>query len=136
MMFRSFTKVRRHRQRGFTLIEVVVALAILSLSLGVLYQSFGWSMRRTAALSNQEAAWLAAQSLLAEVRARSTLQAGTNVGEWPRGLHWTTRVAARPATVDPESPLQPFAVTIEVRWGARDSQRVRLQSVEIGRVRT
>lgn len=123
------------RQRGFTLIEVVVSLAILALSLGVLYQSFGWSVRRTAALSNEEAAWLAAQSLLAEVRARPILAAGASEGEWAGALRWQARVDNQAGAVDSASPLQPFSVMIEVRWGEREAQRVRLQSVEIGRVR-
>jgi prepilin-type N-terminal cleavage/methylation domain-containing protein len=124
-----------HPPRGFTLIEVVVSLAILALSLGVLYQSFGWSGRSTAKLVSEEAAWLAAQSLLAEIRARPTLARGTSEGEWP-GLRWQTRIDEHGSSVDSESPLQPFAVTIEVRWGQRTSQRLRLQSVEIGRGRT
>jgi general secretion pathway protein I len=132
----SLARFRTRQHRGFTLIEVMVSLAILALSLGVLYQSFGWSMRRTAVLSKQEAAWLAAQSLLAEVRARPMLQPGTNEGESPPGLRWQTRVDPQTSTVDPTSPIQPFAVSVEVRWGTRDAQRVRLESVEIGRVRT
>lgn len=135
-MFPSSFKVPSLRQRGFTLIEVVVSLAILALSLGVVYQSFGWSVRWTAALSREEAAWLTAQSILAEVRARPTLEPGSTEGELSRGLSWYTRVDAREGTVDSQSPLQPFAVTVEVRWGLRESQRVRLQSIEIGRVRT
>ena len=135
-MLQPSSNIRSRRQRAFTLIEVIVSLAVLALSLGVLYQSFGWSVRRTAALSKEEAAWLAAQSLLAEVRARPVLQADTSEGEWSLDLRWQTRVDAQTSAVDPQSPLQPFAVTVEVRWGRRDSQHLRLQSVEIGRVRT
>lgn len=128
--------VRRRSYSGFTLVEVVVSLAILALSLGVLYQSFGWSARRTASLARSEAAWLVAQSLLSEIRARPTLQVGSNEGEWPGGMRWMTSVDAYDGAVDQTRPLQPFAVTIEVRWGERSSQRVQLQSVELGRGRT
>lgn len=127
---------RMHPQRGFTLIEVVVSLAILALSLGVLYESFGWSGRSTARLMSEEAAWLTAQSLLAEIRARPTLAQGTSEGEWSEGLRWQARIDEHGSSVDSDSPLQPFALTIEVHWGPRPSQRLRLQSVEIGRVRT
>jgi general secretion pathway protein I len=134
-MRKSF-HIGRGLQAGFTLVEVVVSLAILALSLGVLYQSFGWSARRTASLANAEVAWLAAQSLLAEIRARSTLQPGTNNGEWPGGLRWTTQVDPYVLAADTMRPIQPFTVTIDVRWGERASRRVRLQSVELARVRT
>lgn len=127
---------RRRSSAGFTLVETVVALAILALSLGVLYQSFGWSTRRTAALANNEAAWLAAQSLLAEIRSRPTLQPGTTDGEWPNGLRWITQVDTYGAATSTTRLIQPYAVTIDVRWGERPAQRVRLQSVELGRVRT
>lgn len=135
-MMRPMFHSDRRSSAGFTLVEVVVSLAILALSLGVLYQSFGWSARRTAALANSEAAWLAAQSLLAEVRTRPTLQPGTNEGEWPNGLRWTTQVDRYDANNGTTSLMQPFAVTIDVRWGQRPAQHVRLQSVELGRGRT
>lgn len=127
-------KAARTEASGFTLIEVVVALAILALSLGVLYESFGWSLRRTATLERRQEAWLTAQSLLAEVRARPNLSAGTDEGDAGGGLRWTSQISRRKAAIDPASPLQPFDVTIEVTWGTRTTQKVRLQSVELGRV--
>jgi general secretion pathway protein I len=122
-------------QAGFTLIEVVVALAILALSLGVLYESFGWSLRRTGLLRQQETAWLTAQSMLAEIRSRDALQVGTSNGETAEGLKWDSRIAAYALPLG-ESPRRAFEVTIDVSWGERPAQRVRLQSVETSRVPT
>lgn len=118
---------------GFTLIEVVVSLAILALSLGVIYESFGWALRSTASLERRETAWLAAQSLLAEIRNDHRMQIEAQSGELSTGLRWTRQITPRESGVDPASVLQPFDVTIEVAWGERSTQRVRLQSIELGR---
>lgn len=122
------------RQSGFTLIEAVVALAILALTLGVVYESFGWSLRRTAGVQKREAAWLTAQSLLAGIRGRPLLQEGNERGEGVAGLEWETRIVPAAAVVDPQSPIKPFEVTIDVSWGSRPAQRITLRSVETGRV--
>jgi general secretion pathway protein I len=121
-------------QSGFTLVETVVALAILALALGVLYESFGWSLRRTSKIEKQELAWLAAQSILAEIRSRGALRVGVERGDAPPGLKWRSRIDVLDNVVDPRHPLKPFEVTIEVSWGNRPAQHVRLQSVEIGRI--
>jgi general secretion pathway protein I len=118
---------------GFTLIEAVVALAILALTLGVVYESFGWSLHRTAAVEKRELAWLTAQSVLATVRGRSVLQVGSERGESTDGLTWEAQIAGYKAAIDPLSPIQPFEVTIDVSWGGDTSQRVTLRSVETSR---
>jgi general secretion pathway protein I len=125
-------------QRGFTLIEVVVAFAILALTTGVLYESFGWSLRSTAALQKQEAAWLAAQSLLAELRASDVLTPGHTSGQTVQGLNWTTEITLRKAESkdDANTRLKPFNVTIDVNWGQRPAQRITLQSVATARLAT
>lgn len=119
---------------GFTLIEVVVSLAILALSLGVIYESFGWALRSTARLERRETAWLTAQSLLGELRNDQRMQIGEQAGELSTGLRWTRQITPRESGVDPASVLQPFDATIEVAWGERSAQRVRLQSIELGRM--
>jgi prepilin-type N-terminal cleavage/methylation domain len=125
---------RAHRPSGFTLVESVVALAILALTLGVVYESFGWSLRRTAGVEKREAAWLTAQSLLASIRGRSLLREGSERGDGVAGLKWETHIAPAAATIDPQSAVQPFEVTIDVSWGSRPAQRITLRSVETGRV--
>lgn len=112
---------------GFTLIETVVALAILALVAGVAYESFGWSLRRTAALEKRETAWLIAQSLLADVRGRHTLRIGTERGK-AAGLDWEARITQY------ERPIEAAEVTIDVRWGEGRARHITLRSVETGKV--
>jgi general secretion pathway protein I len=126
--------IRPSSHAGFTLLETVIALAILALSLGVIYESLGWSLRRSATLEGREAAWLAAQSVLADVRSRDALRAGVEQGQTKDGLRWTARIAAHEARVDTAGAIKPFEVTIEVSWGSRDSQRIQLHSIATGRV--
>lgn len=118
------------RHGGFTLIEVVVALAILALASAVIYESLGWSLRRTQMLRERESAWLFAESALAKVRARTTAGAALEQGETDDGLRWTVQVEPRESPVAIRSPIQPFNVVITVRWGSRQGQQVTLQSIE------
>ncbi len=122
------------RVGGFTLVEVAVALAILALALGVLYQTFGWGLRRAAATQQRELALLTAQSLLAHVRGGNRLRPSVETGQTQEGLEWRWDIRERPVAIDTISPFRAFEVTIEVGWGEREAQRVRLQSIETGRV--
>lgn len=111
-----------------------MSLAILALSLGVLYESFGASLRRTATVQHQESAWLTAQSILSEVRGGKLVQTGTRHGSTPDGFRWESRINLHDAHIDEHSPIKAFEITIDVSWGARPAQRVRLESIETGRV--
>jgi len=121
------------RQRGFTLIEVVVAFAILALSLGALYQSFSVTLRQSQRIEKRELALLEAQSLLARVGKDLPLRAGTTAGRLDSKLDWSVAIAeyARP-TPTATWPVPAYDVAVEVRWGPSDSERVALRSLELG----
>lgn len=122
----------RTRARGFTLIEVVVAFAILALALGALYESFGGSLRRGASGSRNELAMLRAESLLAEFRGSGGLLPNPRSGrDAETDLAWRITAKPYPAEVAATSAWSPEAIEVEVRWDPRGEHRVVLNSVEL-----
>jgi general secretion pathway protein I len=107
---------------GFTLLEVLVALAILSLSLGVLLAVFSQSLER--AHRNQRAmqARLLAQALLEQSTAPGGLSLGKKNGQNPEGLRWTIDVKPY-GTTDEQTAWFPVQVKVDVAW--RDGDTVR-----------
>ena len=84
------------RQRGFTLIEVVVAFVLLAGVLGVGFELFTEGLRRAGDLEAQSRALVVAQSRLAAVGAEEGLREGVAEGDSEdRRFHW--RVSVTPA---------------------------------------
>lgn len=117
-------------QRGDTLIEVVVAFAILVLSLGVLFESFAMTLQRAEKARNLSRAVLTAESL------RDRL----SVVPWPprpridgrgRGCRWQALAQPIPrGTAERPALLAADRLTLDVRCGLGDSTgRVRLDTV-------
>lgn len=66
------------RQRGFTLIEVLVALAIIAVAMGAALRATGVMAENNRALQDKTLALLAAQNALAQLRLEQALpRAGT-----------------------------------------------------------
>ena len=80
------TRARPGSEDGFTLLEVLVAAAILALGLASFYQAFGVGLRAEATAERQGRAVAAAENLLAELGRTGPLQDGTAAGRtagWP-----------------------------------------------------
>ena len=107
----------RKRPRGFTLIEIIVSLAILAVALGALFQSFSTGLRATAVTDRQAAAVMLAQSLLDRIGQDIPLVAGEQAGVSEDGLRWSIAIVPSPL-IAPErradSPLLPFDVAVTV----------------------
>lgn len=123
-------------QRGFTLLELLVAFVILSVTVATLLQTFGQSLRNTALAEEYTLATLHAQSVLAGVGIDPPLIEGRYQGDFDDGFEWRVDIGAY---IDPDAPadIEPagFAVTlyrVEVGVGwADDGREVVLETLRL-----
>ena len=91
---------------GFTLVEVVVALAILAVSLGALLRIFSNDLSRASQIEAEVVANSLAQTLLARAGIDQPLVNGETSGQFNNGFRWRLRVApyvdGQDATAAPE----------------------------------
>ena len=115
----------RSRQRGFSLLEILVAFSILALSLGVLMQIFSGTLRNADVTRDQAQAVALAQSLLAAAGVETTLAQGESAGVMDDKFRWVLRVspsvqelrAGETEAVRSPLPLVLWEVAVRVAWG-------------------
>ncbi|MBR9858452.1 MAG: prepilin-type N-terminal cleavage/methylation domain-containing protein [Gammaproteobacteria bacterium] len=105
-------------RNGFTLLEVLVAFAVLTVTLGVLFNIFSLAIRTTQTVQDQQKAVLLAESKLAELNAGLTLRPGMERGDFDQRFEWETRVEEfdSRALLDNQSMLIPYRLSVMVNW--------------------
>jgi general secretion pathway protein I len=107
------------RQGGFTLIEVLVAFAILVVTLTVMVRAFSTGLHGIGIAERYTMATMLARSVLDEVGVEIPLVEGQQSGVAGDGFTWTTRVAMNMALAkDPGADLGqiPYDVEVGVLW--------------------
>lgn len=107
------------RERGFTLLEVLVAFAILAVAATVLMNVFSQGTRQAALAADYGRAAELAESKLAALGIEIPLEPGEQRGQFADGFAWTASVQPYEepdVAFDPDAPLRPWLVSVTVSF--------------------
>lgn len=137
---RSFAPPRMRGARGYSLLEVIVAFALLALGLTLLLGTLSGSARQIRWSGDAGRAALYAQSLLDQVGVGASLEPGQTSGDFEDGRYrWTLSVAPwRDRGLASQQPSDPFGtqlleIVLSVEWGdGSPGRRLQLRSLRTG----
>ena len=129
----------QRRSAGFTLLEVVVAVAIAALALSGLFESGSLGLYATDTAAKSEEALERAQSHLAAIGRNAAIVAGDTSGDDGGGFSWRLQVAPvaqrRGVAADgiTQQNLTLYAVAVAISWRSHGHEReVVLRTLRLG----
>jgi general secretion pathway protein I len=130
---------KAHRSAGFTLIEVLVALAIVGLAVAAIAGVFGNGITGQEVASDAHTALALAEEQLALAGDKAALRPGTEKGTFAERFAWQTTVSIFADGKDTKTTIQPdgapllYRVTVDVDWrSGRHSQKLTLSTLRLG----
>jgi general secretion pathway protein I len=116
-------------ERGFTLVEVLVALTILAISLTIIFGGLSDGLQGKRAAADYQRAVALAESKLSSIGVETALQEGQSAGNFDQQFRWESvvtpyREEGRSEDSQPQNPpARPFILTVTIRWGAKGNER-------------
>ena len=130
--------------KGFTLLEVIIALIIAGMAAVALFEAVGSGLHQTQTASMYDQAIVRAKSRLAAAVHGAKLEPGDRRGDDGGGFQWRTRVvpvtsaALRSGVLAgtraaASYPVVLYAITVWVGWNDGTTERqVRLETEQVG----
>ncbi len=112
----------RSREAGFTLLEVIIALAILGVAFALAIQLLGNGMRAARTSQEYTQAALLSRQKMAEIALASSQEGSVESGDFGGGFRWTSEV--QPVPQDNESlPARLYQVRVRISWPGRAAEK-------------
>ena len=112
------SQARATRANGFTLLEVLAAIALLGIAFAVLMQVAGGAIGLTGQAADASEAAMWARSKLDSAYVVEPLQPGHSTGRFDRKFEWQLDVTPwHAAAADDQTPLQLYQLDLRVSWG-------------------
>jgi general secretion pathway protein I len=103
-VFKSWNREYRRTRGGFTLLEVLIAFAILAVAMTALMQAFSQGLRSLEAAEDYATAAMLARSKMAEVGPIIPIEEGEHTGDFENGWQW--RVVVFPYAGEENAPAE------------------------------
>lgn len=119
-------KVMRNRIHGFTLLETLVALSILAISIGIVYQVFASSLRSTELANDYVQASMYVDSHLASISRHVHQLRGETEGRYNDRFRWKLRVQSLESNSSAQfniNDLKTYQVILQVFWKGKHGPR-------------
>ena len=116
-MSKLSNRTGRNRSRGgFTLLEVLVAFVILSVSLVALMRGFSSGLNAIGAAGDYQIATMLARSKIDEIGPVIELTEGHHAGTFENGYAWQAEITAYDLGQAEPFPVQGYQIAVTVQW--------------------
>ena len=120
------------REKGFTLLEVMVALSILGIALTVLIQLFSGGLRQAKNSRDYTKAVLYAKQVMEEMAMQEYLTEGVEQGDLAEGYRWQVTISPQEISTEEDFPLELYRLRVDIFFTQGEKEK----KVELSTLKT